>query len=163
MNRRAALGLTAAALLSVALPVLAADPKAEIQAVYARAEALFKKKDVAGLKGLLTPDCTFHGADGQKLTVAQWEAQLSGVYKSTVGPIQYRTVIRSAVVQGQKATVEAQQKVSMKVKDNAGKVHTIEMDETSVDTLVRVGGSWKMRASTTKKSVSKLDGKPAAG
>lgn len=155
MTRRALLWSA----LAAAAPALAGDPKADILAVYERAEALFKKKDLAGLRSLLTADCTFQGVDGKKFTGDAWLARLKKVYQTTVGPIRYRTAVRDLQVRGEKATVYARQAVAMKVKDADGKVHTVTMDEISIDTLVRTPSGWKMSASVTKGSTSTLDGK----
>lgn len=168
--------LSTFALGVVAFSAALAQSSAEkfIRAYYAKDDALMLKMDFAGWRKVIietsTSDYVTYGMPDKtgKVTKKTLADQVNGLDR--LGPI-IESVPKSTnhidhITIGPRTilvTVTATGEMKTKKLPQDGKSHTIAGASTTVDTWVKVGGSWKMKMTKTISDKMLMDGEPIPG
>ena len=158
MGFRKAVPALSAAMLVMAMPAFA-DAKSEIQAVYNKLTAGFKKGDTNQIMSLGTKDFVMIQY-GQRMSGEQVMKEMQGMFASGMKINKMSMTVRSVKVKGNTAlaTTDAVSDMMMKMPD--GKMHRLESTSVSKDTLVKTPQGWKFKIAQTVSEKAKMDGKP---
>lgn len=135
-----------------------AKVKKELEAMNAKAIAAIKKKDAATLIGLLTPDFTFQGTKGEKMTRAQYEQTVKQQFTVVKEVKAASAKVGAVTVKGNTAVAQLSSQLTLTVADPQGKLHTIMQSSTSEDTMVKTAQGWKLKKTVEKTTSTTMDG-----
>ena len=140
----------------------------KITATYAKMDACSVKKDVQGLRALLTgiatKDCAFVDHTGHKQSVDQVLNQMAMQMGAIDKFSKSTSHVDKTVEKG--ATITAIVSSAYALVTKAGpdvKTHKVEGTSISEDTWVKVGTEFKLKSSKTTKETTKMDGKAFPG
>jgi ketosteroid isomerase-like protein len=140
-----------------------ADTKSEIDAAYTKFNNAIKVKDLKTCMSLCTTDfkwkdktSTKNRADAEKMLKSQF--QLPFTVKKIEHKILSLTEKNGIVTVGSKSVITA-----TAVNPQTSKTATIVSTSESVDTWVKKGKVWLIKAVTEKSNSTTVDGKPFAG
>ncbi len=164
--RRRFLGLIALVALlggSCLAPAMAdatADAKKEIQALYDKMDVAAAKKDVKGMTASLDPNYVAISAQGQKMTLQQMKGQLTQIM-TMLKEIKTKTVILKIALKGKTATVNTKQSLTSNgTNPQSQQAMKLEVRDTSTNTWVKSGTTWKLKETKSLSSKQFLNGKP---
>lgn len=144
-------------------PVMAdatADAKKEIQALYDKMDAAAAKKDVKGMTASLDPNYVAVSASGQKMTLQQMKGQMTQLM-AMLKEIKTKTVIQKITLKGKTATVNSKQSLtSTGTNPQSQQPMKIEVQDTSTNTWVKSGATWKLKETKSLSTKQFLNGKP---
>jgi len=145
-----------------------------IRAYYAKDDALMLKMDFAGWqkqkREVFTSDYVSYGKPDKsgkvsKKTLADefksmgQVAQMIELVPKSINHVDHLTIGPTTIL----ATVTSSGEMKTKKLPQDGKSHTFGGTTKSVDTWVKIGGSWKMKSTKTLSETLLLDGKPMPG
>lgn len=149
--------------LTLALAVVgvqAKDSKSEFQALYNKAAAAMKKKDLAGVMALCTADFTFKAPSMGTMTRKQYEEQFKSQMALVKTVTKSQMTVKSVKVNGKKAEVvssgvfEATFANPQTKKDS--KLGSVNESKA---TWIRTTSGWKLQTLVITKETSTMDGK----
>ena len=158
MNRLPLIGILALS-CGAAFAQSAAD-QAAIRAVFQRLDAAIGKKNAAGIRKEMTADAYWIDEQGNKTAAA---SQLAGMEQQlkAVKTIRNKTTVKSITFKGGKAIVTtSSSSVMLFPNPQTKKDVKIEVFGTATDTLVKVGGAWKVQVVKQTSTKALMDGKP---
>jgi hypothetical protein len=136
----------------------------ELAAVYAKLDETGRNQDLAGRMALISPDYTATLADGTRWTYADLETRVRNLFSQTVASTgsTCTITIESAVLQGDKATVEARQHCPRKQSLRDGAIHDVYTSVLQSETWIRTLDGWKLwRVEDERDQVIEIDGVPS--
>ena len=153
--------ITAASLLSIShISYAQKGEEKAIRAAYATADALYRKKDVAKLMKMLTPDVMYKEVGGKTMNYKEMDALM----KQQLGNIQsidaFKTTIKKLTVKGKTAQSETSMTLKGKVADPQGKIHVMTSMSTTRDTWTKTPQGWRMKMIEALSDKMLMDGKP---
>lgn len=167
--RKCSAVLAVAAIAGAALALQYTAARQQIQAIYAKFDALTMKKDIAAFtkyfKESSTDDCVFIEKDAKGKLVKQARQAVLEQFTSAMPMVDKvntsRTHVDGVTASNGAFAATVTSKVSMTlVPDPDGKPHTIVEDSKSIDTWIKSGSQWKLKSSKMVTSKITKDGQP---
>ncbi|MHB8636197.1 MAG: nuclear transport factor 2 family protein [Fimbriimonadaceae bacterium] len=144
----------------------AEDVRAVAKATYSAVDRAFVARDIKAVDAAMRPRTTTDFkmiSGGESLNYSGAMANFRNVFV-VFGKISSSTTkIVSCKQHGASATIRVLGTLAATVKGPDGKVHRVNLVNTSEDVWKRVGGKWKCASSTTIKESTMLDGKLVTG
>jgi ketosteroid isomerase-like protein len=148
---------------SCVAPVMAdatANAKKEIQSLYDKMDAAAAKKDIKGMTASLDPNYMAVSAKGQKMTLQQMRGQMTQIM-TMLKELKTKTVIQKLTLKGKTATVNTKQTLTSKgMNPQSQQTMKIEVQDTSTNTWVKSGTTWKLKETKSLATKQFLNGKP---
>lgn len=161
-RRNAILTLTAAAIL-LPFTLTAYAQKSEekpIRAIYAKLDALYRKKDVAKLMKMLTPDATYKEVSGKTMNYKEMDTLMRQQLAAIQSIDAFKTTIKKLTVKGTTAKSETSMTLKGKVTDPQGKMHAMTSMSTTRDTWTKTPQGWRIKMIEALTDKVLMDGKP---
>ena len=147
------------ALLCMALVSWANPDQNAVKAGYASFDKAFSSKNVAGLKALVAPGATFK-SQGQPAVKADDAFKQMGAQLSMMKKANAKTTVQMVTLKGATATAMVSQVMTMTMANPQTKKDSIVVLRTkSLDTWVKIGNAWKLKATNSTLIEMLMDGK----
>jgi len=155
-----------AAILAVSVTGVArADDKKEIEAGYKKLENAIISRSVDGVMSVGTPDFSMK-MGGMVMSAQQVKSQMKMNFDMMKTAPKFTMTIRTMDIKKNSAEVLSTGIMSADIVDTPGMFgkkgskHKLTDEQTSKDTWVKTGNSWKMKVTETVSEKMTLDGKP---
>jgi ketosteroid isomerase-like protein len=129
------------------LPALADDAavRRQIEAQMAKFQQAFRRKDLAGMRAITTPDFTIKSMTGRVSTHKEADAALTLELRSLRSIPEWTLKIEKLVVKGDVATAIVSEHMVARIADSTGAEHADASFGRMRETWVRTSGGWRYK------------------